>query len=105
MEKLNVSDFENLWIVTYSVNQGSVITDSLLEIMKSNRRDISVGRQTEYVPIAAFKTEKKARVVADKINKELKRKGNRLKNNWHRVSEIIKKIDSLSTWQKIVEPS
>jgi hypothetical protein len=87
---------EKIFVILYSVSQDNIIVDDLAEVMRSNRRNISVNRSSDYVPVAAMLDETKARKLAAKIATELRKKGNRVRSNWHRVSQILEQLDPLS---------
>lgn len=100
-------DLDNLFIVEYSVNQDNTHVRSLLEVLKNNRRNVSVGTSTDYVAVGVANTRKKADRLAHQIRVKLERarKGKRFKSNWHSVAQILKQINPLSLMQITDEPS
>ncbi|MGB7207695.1 MAG: hypothetical protein WBD27_03450 [Pyrinomonadaceae bacterium] len=52
--KLELREFNELFVVEYSVSQNSVLVKSVTDMVHANRRAIDNGLSSDYLPVAFF---------------------------------------------------
>jgi hypothetical protein len=82
------------FVIEYSVSQNAIHVRTLRAVIENNRRNLSLGMSSDYVPIGlAGSCDEADKLVMDfyqTLAEEFQRQAN--SRNWHRVSEIAREI-------------
>jgi hypothetical protein len=69
--KLQLEEFNKLWVVEYSVDQNAFNVRTVNEMLENNRKNLARHMSSDYVPIAFTATHKKAIALSDSLRDNL----------------------------------
>ena len=65
--KLELKEFNDLFVVEYSITQNNVSVKSVNDMLHANRRAISKGLTSDYLPVAFFTSREEAVEMSNKL--------------------------------------
>ena len=70
--KLKLEEFNQLFVVEYSISQNSVGVKSVNEMLDSNRQAISQKLSSDYLPVAFFASREEAVEMSNKLTDNIR---------------------------------
>lgn len=71
-KRLELEEFNQLFVIEYSVSQNAVGVKTVNEMLEANRNALSQGLSSDYLPVAFFESREKAVEMSNKLTDNIR---------------------------------
>lgn len=87
-----IDDPLKLFVFEYSITQDASHVRTLGAVLENNRRNLSKGVSSDYVPVGLFRTREEVDSFEINFRRTLEREGQPQSNDWQSVAEILERL-------------